>query len=463
MNDKELTHNDFLQRLDIRDVLLDAGYHQNRRFGIRLSSFIRTDSEGRRIRGDKFVITQHGRCCFQPPQQKEYNAVSFIKEHPVLFAEYREGIDPNRLVDLVCNRLLGIPAEKCEVLATQPRQDIRPFDIADYELHQFDPRNRETQKEFYPYFKNRGIDLHTQNAFHRHFCLAMKHSADSAAYTCLAFPLTLPKDNGTVVGFEERDCMRMDGNGSYKGKAEEGNANEGLWIASPSGTPLAESKHIYWFGSACDAMAYYQLHQAKDQELQKAVFVSTGGSLAGKQVRGVLELTIPAQQHICLNNNREEWNLERDLEKEICRTVRSGIKETPERKPYLDSIPDGQDLDEGEFYLLPEGGLRESCIRFDVEREEASSMRSSGLCAPEDIEEQINTTYKCYREFREKLREFLGIDKEHDVAITIENPDYRHASWNEQLLAEQQQRETARKEQAREEEPGQERQTHFRR
>ena len=55
MNDKKLTHNDFLQRLDIRDVLLDAGYRQNRRFGLRLSSFIRTDSEEKRIRGDKFV------------------------------------------------------------------------------------------------------------------------------------------------------------------------------------------------------------------------------------------------------------------------------------------------------------------------------------------------------------------------------------------------------------------------
>ena len=50
MNDKELTHDDFVQRIDIRDVLLDAGYRQNRRFGLRLSSFIRTDSEGKRIR-----------------------------------------------------------------------------------------------------------------------------------------------------------------------------------------------------------------------------------------------------------------------------------------------------------------------------------------------------------------------------------------------------------------------------
>lgn len=148
--------------------------------------------------------------------------------------------------------------------------------------------------------------------------------------------------------------------------------------------------------------------------------------------------------------------------KEICRTIRSTIEETPERKPYLDSIPDGNDLDEGEFYLLPKGGLQESCIRFDAEREEAISMSSSRLCAPEDVQDQIDTMRKCYREFREKLQDFLGIDKEHDVAISREMPDCRYTGWNEQLLAEQQQ-ESVREESVREEEPEQERQTHFRR
>ena len=134
MNDKKLTHNDFLQRLDIRDVLLDAGYRQNRRFGLRLSSFIRTDSEGKRIRGDKFVITQHGKCCCQPPRQKEYNVVSFIKEHPHLFAEYHEGINPDRLVELVCYRLLHYPIPEQETRTGQPQRDTRPFDIADYNI-----------------------------------------------------------------------------------------------------------------------------------------------------------------------------------------------------------------------------------------------------------------------------------------------------------------------------------------
>ena len=463
MNDKELTQDDFLQRIDIRDVLLDAGYRQNRRFGLRLSSFIRTDSEGKRIRGDKFVITQHGKCCCQPPRQKEYNVVSFIKEHPALFAEYREGIDPNRLVNLVCSRLLNIPVRGCEVQTVPAKQDIRPFDIADYDLQHFNPQNKEVQKMFYPYFRNRGINLSTQYAFHRHFCLATRCGADGATYTSLAFPLTLPKGDGTVVGFEERDCVSMDGSGNYQGKTEEGNANEGLWIANPAGIPLAEAKHIYWFGSACDAMAYYQIHQAQNQELRKAVFISTSGKAIEKRMRGILELTIPARQHICFDNTREGANFTWDLQKEIYRSVRFAIEETPDRKPYLDSIPDGGDLTHGEFYLLPKGGLQEICIRFDAELEEAASMRSSGLCAPEDVQDQINTTNKCYREYREKLREFLGIDKEHDVAITCESPDYHYMNWNEQLLAEQKQEESVGQNQEREDNAEQEQQTHFRR
>ncbi len=455
MENKELTHNDFLQRLDIRDVLLDAGYHQNRRFGLRLPSFIRMDSEGRRIRGDKFVITKQGKCCTQPPRQREYNVVSFIKEHPLLFAEYREGMELDRLVDLVCSRLLNGPV-------VQSRQDIRPFHIADYDRHKFDLQDRETQKKFHLYFKNRGIDLCTQYAFHRHFCLATKYDAEGTIHTCLAFPLTLPKGDGTVVGFEERDCVRIDGSGSYQDKAGEGNTSEGLWIASPARTPLAEAKHVYWFESAYDAIAYYQLHQAQNQELQKAVFVSTGGKPTVAQMRGVLELTIPATQHICFDNNRKGWDFTRELQQEICRTVHSAIEETPERKPYLDSIGDGHDLDEGELELLPKS-VRESYIRFEAEQDKFMSMRWDEQCAPEDIKEQAGTTGKCYREYRGKLQEFLGIDKEHDVAFTHEEPDFRHTSWNAQLLAERKLEEATEKEQAREEEPEQERQTRFHR
>lgn len=87
MREGELTYDDFLRRLNIQDVLIDAGYHLNRRDGLRYPSYVRLDSEGRRIRNDKFIVTQQGKCCFKPQQQKSYNIISFIKEHPHFFAE----------------------------------------------------------------------------------------------------------------------------------------------------------------------------------------------------------------------------------------------------------------------------------------------------------------------------------------------------------------------------------------
>lgn len=51
MANGELTYDDFLQRLDIQDILMDAGYHLNKRDGLRYPSYIRMDSNGTRIRG----------------------------------------------------------------------------------------------------------------------------------------------------------------------------------------------------------------------------------------------------------------------------------------------------------------------------------------------------------------------------------------------------------------------------
>lgn len=304
MRDGDLTYNDFLQRLNIQDVLIDAGYHLNKKDGLRYPSYVRLDSDGRRIRGDKFIVTQQGKCCFHAQQQKVYNIISFIKEHPHFFTEYHAGMSPDRLVNLVCNRLLNHPIAERETRIIRPKQDVKPFDMADYDLHKFNPQNRETQKKFYPFFKHRGIDLYTQYAFHRHFCLATKHREDGLKYTNLAFPLTLPKDTEQIVGLEERGRPRMDGSGSYKGKAEGSNSSEGLWIASPAKTPLTAAKHIYWFESAYDAMAYYQLHQAANKELRKAVFISTGGAPSQQQFKGMIKATPDAAHHICFDRDR---------------------------------------------------------------------------------------------------------------------------------------------------------------
>ena len=462
MRDGELTYDDFLQRLNIQDVLIDAGYHLNRRDGLRYPSYVRLDSEGRRIRGDKFIVTQQGKCCFQAQQQKVYNIISFIKEHPQLFTEYHAGISPDRLVNLVCNRLLNHPIAEREARIIQPKRDVKPFDMEEYDLHKFNPQDRETQKKFYPYFKHRGIDLYTQYAFHRDFCLATKHREDGLKYINLAFPLVRPEDTGKIVGFEERGRSRADGSGSYKGKAEGSNSSEGLWIASPARTPLSAAKHIYWFESAYDAMAYYQLHQRENKDLRKAVFVSTGGTPTGKQMRGLLALTLPARQHICFDTDLAGIEFAKNLQREMYRAVRSTIEATPERKPYLDSVPDGENLDGGEIELLPKD-LLSSYGKYEAAWEEAMSMRSSGLCHPDDIQDQADVMNGHYRKFREGLREFLGLDKANDASFVREMPTHPNKDWNEQLLAERKLEESADEKPVREGESEKEQQVRFHR
>ncbi len=292
MRDNDLTYDDFIHRIDIQDVLQDAGYQLNRRDGLRYPSYIRLDNEGKRVRGDKFIVTANGKGCFQPPRQKVFNVISFIKEHPEKFADYQTGMDKDRLVNLVCNRLLNNPIVNSQtVKPLSETKATRPFNLNDYDIHRFNTQDRASQRKFYPYFKHRGIDLYTQYAFNKHFVLATKHRTDGLSFANLSFPLVKPNDD-KVIGFEERGRPRLDGTGAYKGKAEGSNASEGLWIANLTGKPLSQAKEILWFESAYDAMAEYQINPAK------TVFVSTGGTPTEKQMRGMLAATPNARHYL---------------------------------------------------------------------------------------------------------------------------------------------------------------------
>ncbi len=159
MANNELTYNDFLQRLNIQELLVDAGYQLNKRDGLRYPSYVKVDSHGQRVRGDKFIVTGNGKCCFQPPEQKNYNVIGFIKEHPTLFDDYKPGMSLDRLVNVVCNRLLNNPIDVRESRVAEPKRDAKPFNLSDYDILRFNPREKDTQRKHYPYFKERGINM----------------------------------------------------------------------------------------------------------------------------------------------------------------------------------------------------------------------------------------------------------------------------------------------------------------
>lgn len=295
----ELTYEDYKNKIDIKDLLADAGYHFYRKDGVRYPMFVKYDSQGKRVHNDKFMVTGKGMCCCRPPERQNYNVISFIKNFPDKFPEYTPGMNMDRLVNLVCKRLLNQPIENTWREIKENRQES-VFDARNYELLEYEKDNKENVKRFYPFFRQRGIDLWTQSAFAKYFVLSTRLDQGEYKYSNLGFPFQIPGKDG-IVGMEERGIRRKDGN-SYKGKAAGTNSVSGLWIANLSGKPLEKAERVYWFESAYDAMAFHQI-QRKNRGENKGVYASTGGSPGEKQFSGMLELCPIAEHHLCFDRD----------------------------------------------------------------------------------------------------------------------------------------------------------------
>lgn len=456
----KLTYDDFKQRLSIQDVLVDAGYTLNRRDGLRYPSYVRLGSDGRRIHGDKFIVTANGQCCFQPPTQKNYNVIGFIKANPEMFSDYTPGMDKDRLVNLVCNRLLNNPIEDRETKIVTERQQMPNFCLDEYTLHKFEGGNKETHKPFYPYFKPRGLNLGTQYAFRKSFFLAERQSEDGRVFKNLSFPMTVPGKDDKIVGLEERGRKKPDGT-SYKGIARGSNASEGLWIGSPEATKLQDAKRVFIFESAFDAMAFYQILMGKGssldaeakKELSHAVFASTGGNPSARQLGGLIRNAKDATFHIGFDMDEAGRNFAEQFktlaEKEnvpsnhIVREEPSeGYKDFNEEllailarqddplakdnvrenlKDYVDSfrkhpedIPSVKEVlhpNDSQIDLLPKS-LWQLYAHYETLYEDAYTMQHSRLVALEDKEEIKDKALEAGKVFRNELAQALGVREE---------------------------------------------------
>lgn len=331
----ELSFDEYKSRISIQDVLKDAGYHFYRRDGLRWPCYYRLDDEGRRIHGDKFIVCANGMACFQPPQMRKYNVISFIAEHPDFFPEGNVGKDPYTVVNEVCCRLLGQPLEERHRPILEPRKESNPFLLSDYQIEGWKGNDWESQKKFFPFFKPRGITRETQRAFSGSFFLCTLQGKDGSRQN-LSFAMRIPGSD-KIVGLEQRGLPDANGKNSYKGMAKGTNATEGVWLANPdygrkASTHLDKVKDVYWFESALDAMAFYQMRtvplrqqidylnvserpvqsrqdtlkhlQSELDKYHSALYVSTGGSPSICQLTGVLTKTPTADQHVCFDNDK---------------------------------------------------------------------------------------------------------------------------------------------------------------
>lgn len=290
----------YLDKVNIQELLKHAGYVNNRRDGLRYPTYVLLDNDGRRISGSKFIVNPHTNTCYHPPEIRNFNVISFITEHPDIFPEKAD--NPYRLVHEVCRNILNLPPEERKTSVLEP-VGAKPFNINDYDRTYFSKNDWESKKQFGPFFIGRGINLSTQSAFSRSFMLATRKPENDMkkGRTNLSFPMFIPGKSG-IVGLEERGYPRLDGSSGYKGMARGSNASEGLWIANLSGKKIGEARNVYWFESAYDAMAYYQMN-SKNPDVQKGVYVSTGGNPGVMQMRGMLVAAPMAVHHAAFDND----------------------------------------------------------------------------------------------------------------------------------------------------------------
>lgn len=350
-------YEEYKNSITMAQVLEDAGFVLNKRDGLRYPSYIKVDSDGKKIPGEKFIITANGKGCFKPPQQKVWNIIGFIGDHPEMFPEYqRYGNDKAKLINEVCCRLSNKEPTESEKYVREYKRSERTFDISPYQIHKMDRNDFDTIKPFYPFFITRGINVKTQKAFSEDIILATKEGKQEGIYYVnLSFPLRIPNGDGKIVGFEERGRPRLDGSSGYKGIAFGSNASEGMWMSSPGGTKLLNAKKVFVFESAYDAMAFYQILTGADssldsqskKELESAVYVSTAGNPSMGQMRGLLRNS-QADFHLCFDEDEAGKQFVLNFQKEAKKQ-----EETDGKKiTIVREVPDNGCKDWNENLLL---------------------------------------------------------------------------------------------------------------
>lgn len=142
-------------------------------------------------------------------------------------------------------------------------------------------------------FKERKISEDTAKAFSPYLCMIRDLEKENFKGYNLGFPYTLTgKDKH--LGYEIR------GINGFKSKAAGSDSSVAAWIADFSGDrPI---RNVYFFESAFDAMAFYQLNQARI-DVDSSVFISVGGQTGRVRLANLMQQYHGATIHDCFDND----------------------------------------------------------------------------------------------------------------------------------------------------------------
>lgn len=217
------------------------------------------------------------------------SVIDFIKNR---INQFPQATDKNIFgaINQVLSHYHGITFSYTEFCKEEGYRATKEFDINNY---QHKPAN--INSLFY-LSQERGLSQYTLHKF-LPFIYLIPKEFKGKQYNNIGFPYTQPTDerNGKtpIKGFEER-------NFKYKGFSEGGDKLNSVWEANFS--DRANTKDVFFFESAIDAMSFYQLYKDK-YNFDNSTFISVGGAISDKQIDNVLKVYPQAKIRACFDND----------------------------------------------------------------------------------------------------------------------------------------------------------------
>ena len=289
MTKYQVNFKELKSRVGIDDVAYALGYRLDRKAGVgRYIELVLGDGQNRQ---DTLIVSN--RCdkasqTFFRRDGSKGDVVTLIRENINSFNVF--GKDDWQKVAKVMARFANMPEPEFK----EDREYVKAatihqsFDESRYEVKPID-LNRIPRL-----FSQRGISDDTVRNLAPFVSLIRDTKNENFDGFNIGFPYT-ESSQSAPKGYEIR------GMGGYKSKAAGTNSSSAAWVADMSGGNGYLVKSVFFFESAFDAMAFYQVNKAQIND--KIALVSIGGTFSDKQITGTMERFPNAKAFDCFDND----------------------------------------------------------------------------------------------------------------------------------------------------------------
>ncbi len=289
MSGYQVNFRELKSRVGVDDVAYALGYRLDRKAGVgKYIELVLGDNLNRR---DTIIVSNRRDKAAQTFFRRDGSkgdVVTLIRENLNSFNV--SGKDDWQKVAKVMARFANMPEpeykEDREYVKSSTVNHI--FDESRYEVKPVDP------KRIPRIFSQRGISDESVRRLAPFMSLIRDTRNENFDGFNIGFPYTESAESG-IKGYEIR------GLGGYKSKAAGTNSSSAAWVADLSDGKSYLVKSVFFFESAFDAIAFYQVNKA--QLNSNIALVSIGGTFSDKQITSTMDRFPNARAFDCFDND----------------------------------------------------------------------------------------------------------------------------------------------------------------